>query len=130
MFVDWSRHLKFDNPDFSPTFQRIIKRMDEHFDVEIFASRLNFYRCDRNPVVVHPHHLGVWPPSTPAYAGRGVERWGGGGLGGRRTQRRHGLEAVPSRLARVRGGRQEGGLHGGGVVRRRAFAGVPAPVGP
>eukprot|EP00242_Pyramimonas_sp_CCMP2087_P007854 CAMPEP_0198224090 /NCGR_PEP_ID=MMETSP1445-20131203/95357_1 /TAXON_ID=36898 /ORGANISM="Pyramimonas sp., Strain CCMP2087" /LENGTH=112 /DNA_ID=CAMNT_0043903139 /DNA_START=203 /DNA_END=537 /DNA_ORIENTATION=- len=42
--VDWSKHLKFENPDFSPTFQRIIQDMDNYFDVEIIATRLNFYR--------------------------------------------------------------------------------------
>mmetsp|Transcript_47878 Transcript_47878/g.89175 ORF Transcript_47878/g.89175 Transcript_47878/m.89175 type:complete len:440 (+) Transcript_47878:48-1367(+) len=42
--VDWSKHLKFDNPEFSPTFQNVIHQLDQHFDVEILASRLNFYR--------------------------------------------------------------------------------------
>ena len=42
--VDWSQHLKFENPDFSPTFQGIVERLALHFDVEVFATRLNFYR--------------------------------------------------------------------------------------
>eukprot|EP00959_Pyramimonas_sp_CCMP1952_P245700 5134961-Pyramimonas_sp.AAC.1 len=42
--IDWSKHLKFENPDFSPTFQKLIQDLDSYFDVEIFATRLNFYR--------------------------------------------------------------------------------------
>ena len=42
--VDWSQHLKFENPDFSPTFQGVVERLALHFDVEVFATRLNFYR--------------------------------------------------------------------------------------
>mmetsp|Transcript_25162 Transcript_25162/g.54774 ORF Transcript_25162/g.54774 Transcript_25162/m.54774 type:complete len:428 (-) Transcript_25162:204-1487(-) len=42
--IDWSKHLKFENPDFSPTFQKLIQELDTYFDVEIFATRLNFYR--------------------------------------------------------------------------------------
>jgi hypothetical protein len=37
--INWSQHLKHENPDFSPTFQGILKRMDEYFDVEIIATR-------------------------------------------------------------------------------------------
>merc|ERR1712091_259680 len=42
--VDWSQHLKFENPDFSATFLGIIERLSAHFSVEVFATRLNFYR--------------------------------------------------------------------------------------
>ena len=42
--VNWSKHLKHENPDFSPTFKKIIDQMSEYFDVEVFASRLNYYR--------------------------------------------------------------------------------------
>eukprot|EP00300_Choanocystis_sp_HF-7_P008156 c15752_g1_i4.p1 GENE.c15752_g1_i4~~c15752_g1_i4.p1 ORF type:complete len:233 (+),score=42.43 c15752_g1_i4:27-701(+) len=42
--VNWSQHLKHENPTFSPTFQRIIARLEEYFDVEVLATRLNFYR--------------------------------------------------------------------------------------
>jgi hypothetical protein len=30
--IDWSKHLKHENPDFSPTFQHVIKTLSEHFD--------------------------------------------------------------------------------------------------
>lgn len=42
--VNWSQHLKFENPDFSPTFRQLLARLDAYFDVEILATRLNFYR--------------------------------------------------------------------------------------
>ena len=42
--VEWSRHLKHENPTFSSTFQEAVSRMAAYFDVEVFATRLNFYR--------------------------------------------------------------------------------------
>jgi hypothetical protein len=37
--VNWSKHLKHENPEFSPTFKRIVDEMSAHFDVEVYASR-------------------------------------------------------------------------------------------
>lgn len=31
--IDWSRHLKHENPDFSPTFNGIVNRLGDYFDV-------------------------------------------------------------------------------------------------
>ena len=42
--VNWSKHLKHENPEFSKTFARIVHAMSEYFDVEVYATRLNFYR--------------------------------------------------------------------------------------
>ena len=71
--IEWSRHLKHENPTFSQTFQevttllthvpsmracalfshprpgaaltkQVVQRMAAYFDVDVFASRLNFYR--------------------------------------------------------------------------------------
>ena len=42
--INWSKHLKMENPDFSLTFQEILDKMSDYFDVDIFATRLNFYR--------------------------------------------------------------------------------------
>ena len=42
--VNWSKHLKHENPEFSQTFARIVHAMSEYFDVEVYATRLNFYR--------------------------------------------------------------------------------------
>lgn len=41
--INWSRHFKYENPDFSPTFQKVLSRLSQYFDVEIHATRLNFY---------------------------------------------------------------------------------------
>lgn len=41
--VNWSQHLKHEDPDFSGTFNQILKEMSDYFDVEIYAARLNFY---------------------------------------------------------------------------------------
>jgi len=43
--INWSKHFKHENPDFSPTFNEIIEKMSNYFDVEVYATRLNFY-CD------------------------------------------------------------------------------------
>ena len=40
----WSKHLKHENPTFSATFNALVARMAEHFDVDVYATRLNFYR--------------------------------------------------------------------------------------
>jgi len=42
--VEWSRHLKHEDPSWSPAFNEVVERMAVFFDVEVFASRLNFYR--------------------------------------------------------------------------------------
>lgn len=35
--------FRHENPDFSPTFREIVNAMSEYFDVEVYATRLNFY---------------------------------------------------------------------------------------
>jgi len=42
--VNWSKHLKHENPTFSATFQSVVDAMAAHFDVDVYATRLNFYR--------------------------------------------------------------------------------------
>lgn len=39
----WSKHFKFENPLVLPTFQKIIERLGQLFNVEIIETRLNFY---------------------------------------------------------------------------------------
>ncbi|KFH02063.1 hypothetical protein TGMAS_204390 [Toxoplasma gondii MAS] len=41
--VNWSRHLKHENPSFSPTFRRVVAQLSSYFDVEVYATRLNLY---------------------------------------------------------------------------------------
>lgn len=41
--INWSKHFKHENPDFSPTFQRIVEQLSDYFDLDVYATRLNFY---------------------------------------------------------------------------------------
>ncbi|KAL6072074.1 Fe2OG dioxygenase domain-containing protein [Balamuthia mandrillaris] len=41
--INWSKHLKHENPSFSNSFNCIIQKMADYFDVEVYATRLNFY---------------------------------------------------------------------------------------
>ncbi|EPY37505.1 hypothetical protein AGDE_06429 [Angomonas deanei] len=43
--IEWSKHQVFDNPtDISATFNDIVDMLADYFDVEVYASRLNYYR--------------------------------------------------------------------------------------
>jgi hypothetical protein len=41
--VQWSRHLKYENPQFSKTFNDIVQKMADRFNVQVFATRMNIY---------------------------------------------------------------------------------------
>jgi hypothetical protein len=43
--MDWSKHEVYENPtSISATFNAIIEALDVYFDVEVYATRLNYYR--------------------------------------------------------------------------------------
>lgn len=42
--VQWSKHFKHENPDFSPMFNNIVEQMADHFNVDVYQTRLNFYK--------------------------------------------------------------------------------------
>ncbi|KAG5486760.1 hypothetical protein LSCM1_08016 [Leishmania martiniquensis] len=43
--MNWSKHQVFENPkDISQTFNGIIDMLAEYFDVDVYATRLNYYR--------------------------------------------------------------------------------------
>lgn len=42
--INWSKHFKHENPEISSTFNEIVKKMGEHFKVEILQTRLNYYK--------------------------------------------------------------------------------------
>ena len=43
--INWSKHQLFENPtNVSATFNIIVEAMAEYFDVEVYATRLNYYR--------------------------------------------------------------------------------------
>jgi len=46
--VGWSKHYKFENPDFSPTFNEIVDKMAKHFNVDVIQTRLNVYKDGRD----------------------------------------------------------------------------------
>ena len=41
--INWSQHLKHENPDFSKTFNTIVDALGIYFDLHVYATRLNFY---------------------------------------------------------------------------------------
>lgn len=45
--VNWSKHHKFENPDFLPTFTKVVEFLSTQFNVQISQTRLNFY-TDQN----------------------------------------------------------------------------------
>ena len=58
--IKWSKHLRHDNPTFSKTFNEIISKMADYFDVEIYHTRLNFYKdnSDWKPLHHDSHAYG------------------------------------------------------------------------
>ena len=42
--VDWSKHQKYENPEFSITFREIIDKMAKHFNVKVLQTRMNYYK--------------------------------------------------------------------------------------
>ncbi|KPA83729.1 hypothetical protein ABB37_01974 [Leptomonas pyrrhocoris] len=43
--IDWSKHQVFDNPtDISQTFSDVVDMLAEYFDMDVYATRLNYYR--------------------------------------------------------------------------------------
>lgn len=41
--VNWSKHLKYENPEFSSTFNDIVDKMAKYFNVKVVQTRLNYY---------------------------------------------------------------------------------------
>lgn len=42
--VNWSKHQKYENPQFSKTFCEIIDKMAKHFGVKVLQTRMNYYK--------------------------------------------------------------------------------------
>ena len=42
--VNWSKHHKVENPEFSETFNKIVNYISEYFDLDIYHTRMNFYQ--------------------------------------------------------------------------------------
>ena len=58
--IKWSKHLRHDNPNYSKTFNEIIDKMSDYFDVEVYHTRLNFYKdnSDWKPLHHDSHAYG------------------------------------------------------------------------
>lgn len=41
--ISWSKHLKYENPEFSQTFNEIVNGMAKYFSVKVLHTRLNYY---------------------------------------------------------------------------------------
>ena len=41
--VSWSKHFKYENPEFLPTLTEVVNRMAKHFGVKVCQTRLNYY---------------------------------------------------------------------------------------
>jgi hypothetical protein len=54
--VDWSKHHKIDNPTDNQIFNDIIKCLADHFNVNILASRLNYYTATDYKPFHHDSH--------------------------------------------------------------------------
>ena len=60
---DWSKHQMFENPQgISPTFNAVVDYIERYFDLDVYATRLNYYRDGQ-----------AWKPfhhDSHAYGGR------------------------------------------------------------
>lgn len=41
--TEWSKHHKIDNPTDSNTFNKIVRCLEKYFNIQVLATRLNFY---------------------------------------------------------------------------------------
>jgi hypothetical protein len=42
--INWSKHMKYENPTFSKTFNEIVDKLSIDFKIDISQTRLNYYR--------------------------------------------------------------------------------------
>ena len=52
--IDWNKHSKCENPQISETFNMIVKKLSEHFNMEVVETRLNYY-MDGNSYKTYHH---------------------------------------------------------------------------
>lgn len=51
--IIWSKHKKYENPEISKTFQEVVKKMAEYFNVNIMQTRLNYYEDESDWKCLH-----------------------------------------------------------------------------
>jgi hypothetical protein len=42
--INWSKHMKYENPNFSSTFNQIVDKLSKDFKINVSQTRLNYYR--------------------------------------------------------------------------------------
>lgn len=42
--IQWNKHKKYENPNFSNTFNELVKKLSVYFKFDIYQTRLNFYK--------------------------------------------------------------------------------------
>jgi hypothetical protein len=42
--INWSKHMKYENPTFSNTFNEIVQKLSKDFNINVKQTRLNYYR--------------------------------------------------------------------------------------
>jgi hypothetical protein len=51
--IQWSKHFKYEDPTFSKTFNEIINKMADYFNVDVMATRLNYYPNEKSYKPLH-----------------------------------------------------------------------------
>ena len=41
--IDWSKHHKYENPQFLPTFNKIVEQLSKDYNIKVLQTRLNYY---------------------------------------------------------------------------------------
>ncbi|ARF09978.1 2OG-FeII oxygenase superfamily protein [Indivirus ILV1] len=50
---EWSKHYKYENPDYLSTVNEIVDKMAKHFNVEVYHTRLNYYQDETSWKPLH-----------------------------------------------------------------------------
>lgn len=51
--TEWSKHFKFENPDYLETVNEIVDKMAKHFNVEVYHTRVNYYKDETSWKPLH-----------------------------------------------------------------------------
>lgn len=51
--TEWSKHFKFENPDYLETVKNIVDKMAKHFNVEVYHTRVNYYKDESSYKPLH-----------------------------------------------------------------------------
>jgi hypothetical protein len=54
--LEWSKHYKIENPTISKTFNNIVKCLEKYFNIQVLATRLNYYTQNDYKPLHHDSH--------------------------------------------------------------------------